>query len=177
MLGYPRQEKMRDMVKLLSDALDEARQFNDSRFAVLFEDRRPDSRLEIASGRRDIASELELNGAEALGLFHDLADSGYIDANYGKMGRNMGAGQVVVTIPEKGRILIGQMPDPDARLYEALDELIAAIEGTEYVVDDDERSEAVEKARWLRDFVNQLPAGATVEIASRLATALGVPGG
>jgi hypothetical protein len=175
-LGYPRQEKMRAMVKLLSDELDEARQSDDPRLLVSFEDRGPDSRLEITGGGRDVAGELGINGGEALGLFHELADSGYIDANYGKMGRNMGAGRVPVTIPEKGRIFIDQIPDPNARLYEALDELIATIEGTEYV-DDDERTEAVEKARFLRDFVNQLPAGVTVEIASRLATELGVPGG
>jgi predicted ArsR family transcriptional regulator len=175
-LEYPRQKKMRAMVKLLNDELDEARQSDDSRLLVSFEDRGPDSRLEISGGGRDVAGELGINGAEALGLFHELADSGYIDANYGKMGRNMGAGRVVVTIPEKGRIFIDQMPDPNARLYEALDELIAALEGAEYV-DDDERSEAVEKARWLRDFANQLPASAAVDIASRIATVLGVPGG
>jgi hypothetical protein len=79
-LGYPRQEKMRAMVKLLSDELDEARQSDDPRLLVSFEDRGPDSRLEITGGGRDVAGELGINGGEALGLFHELADSGYIDA-------------------------------------------------------------------------------------------------
>jgi hypothetical protein len=176
-LEYPRLEKMRIMVRFLSDTLDEARQTHgEQRLMVNFYDGEPESSLKVVQPKRDIAAELNLDGTEALGLFHDLSDHGYIDSDYGRMGRNRGVGRVSVTIRKEGRILIDQLPDPHTKLSEALEEILAAIEGLQGV-DPAEQEQAAQGARQLRDFVKQLPAGAAVEVVSRLATVFGVPGG
>jgi hypothetical protein len=59
---------------------------------------------------QDVAGDLNLSGAEAVGLLNELGGDGYLHLDYGKHGPNASWGFVNVRFREKGRATIEELP-------------------------------------------------------------------
>jgi hypothetical protein len=111
------------------------------------------ARVEIQQTRQNIADKLQMSGAEVAGVLRELAADDYIDLHYGRSGVSAG-----VTIRQKGRVALMEVPDPNAELsrrLEAITEAIAGLRG----VDPEEKQRAAAAARELKTFDRGLAPG------------------
>jgi MoxR-like ATPase len=168
-LKYPHLENRRKMVRLLRDARAEVQQ----RFGETTLDLRYISgewaKLEVNRTDQDLAKDLGISAAEAIGLLREL-DGHEIDLRWDHGAEVAGAGIVtLVRITPEGRAAIGDVPDPNAKLLAALDELAEAIAEAQDV-DPDDKQEAKEATSRLRRVLYRLGPDITVEVFSRIAT-------
>ena len=89
---YPHLEKRRNMLRLLSNALDEARRVHGDHQLRLYFKRgsmlNGEAQLLVYRTEQDVAGDLNLSGAEAVGLLNELGGDGYLHLDYGKHGPN-----------------------------------------------------------------------------------------
>lgn len=133
-------------------------------------------RLTIFGTRVDVARELGLSGADAIGLLKDLETDGCIDLDYGGGGPYLDAGEVIVSFTEKGSAMIVALSDPNEALSARLDAIAEAIRKLEGV-DFDEKKPAMDAVEELKRFVRALPPESNVELLGRLPSVLGLGGG
>ncbi len=107
------------MLRLLSKTLDEVRaQYGEQRLRLEFYNRGPESQLLVIETKQDVAGDLGLSGAEAIGILRELGDDGYLRLDYGKLGPNSGAGIVAVHITGSGRAEMNRaMPASQEELW------------------------------------------------------------
>jgi hypothetical protein len=92
------------MLHLLSNALREVQtKHGEQQLRLAFYNLGSDSRLEVTETSQNVAGDLEISGAEAIGLLNELGEDGYLRLNYGSGGRYAGAGLVMIDITDKGR--------------------------------------------------------------------------
>src|SRR5215207_8782939 len=168
------------MLKLLHRLREEAGERGEARYGKLWLEYSPSeppapARLDEYETRLDIAGELGITPDEAYGRMRDLAQDGYLSLSVDSEGPDAG-GMVGVSFMEKGRAAIQNLPDPQAELLAALDAIATAIEALQDI-DPTDQEEALEATSRLRRFFDGLPPDIAVEVLSRLATVLGVPGG
>jgi hypothetical protein len=175
---YPEQEARLNMLRLLHSLREEAGARGEATHGKLWLAYYPDSaRLTEFETSLDIATQLGIRADEAYGRMRDLARDGCVSLSFDSAGPDSG-GMVGVSFTEKGRAAIQNLSDPQAELLAALDAIAAAIEALQLQdVDPTEKDGALEAANRLRRFFDDMPAGIAVEVLSRLATVLGVPGG
>ena len=109
----------------------------------------------------------DINGPEALSLFQQLVEEGYVALNYPLRGRDRVPWTVAALrgLTYRGLLYIGELPaDPDARFLGSLAALEQAIRELADVPDE-QKYAAMEATKELRDFVRALP----LEQAARLA--------
>ena len=79
------------MLRLLSDALDKVqREHGDPRLMMEFKKGSRlagEAHLLVRQTNQDIAEDLGLSGAEAIGLLNELGDDGLLHLDYGERGR------------------------------------------------------------------------------------------
>ena len=113
-LEYPHLEKRRNMLRLLSNALDEARRVHGDHLLRLYFERGSmltgEAQLLVYRTEQDVAGDLNLSGAEAVGLLNELGGDGYLHLDYGKHSPNASWGLVNVRFQEKGRSAIEELP-------------------------------------------------------------------
>jgi hypothetical protein len=104
-LEYPHLEKRRNMLRLLSNALDEARKVHGDHQLRLYFKRGSmltgEAQLLVYRTEQDVAGDLNLSGAEAVGLLNELDGDGYLHLDYGKHGPNASWGFVNVRLLER----------------------------------------------------------------------------
>ena len=133
-------------------------------------------RLMIFGTRVDVARELDLSGADAIGLLKDLEIDGCIDLDYGSGGPYIDAGEVIVNFTEKGHAAIEVLSSPNEALLAKLDAIAQAI-GELEGVDLGEKKPAMEAVEELKRFVGALPPESATELLRRLPSVLGLGGG
>ncbi len=133
-------------------------------------------RLTIFGTRVDVARELDLSGADAIGLLKDLETDGFIYLDYGSGGPYIDAGEVIVSFTEKGHAAIEVLSSPNEALLAKLDAIAQAI-GELEGVDLDEKKPAMEAVEELKRFVGALPPESATELLRRLPSVLGLGGG
>lgn len=133
-------------------------------------------RLTIFGTRVDVARELDLSGADAIGLLKDLETDGCIYLDYGSGGPYIDAGEVIVNFTEKGHAAIEVLSSPNDALLAKLDAIAQAI-GELEGVGFDEKKPAIEAVEGLKRFVRALPPESTTELLRRLPSVLGLGGG
>ncbi len=133
-------------------------------------------RVTIFGTRVDVAQELGLSGADAIGLLKDLEIDRCIDLDYGGGGPYLDAGEVIVSFTEKGSATIGALSNPNEALSVRLDAIAEAIRDLEGV-GFDEKKPAIDAVEELKRFVRALPPESTVELLGRLPSVLGLGGG
>jgi hypothetical protein len=117
-----------------------------------------------------------MSGPEAVSLFQQLAEDGYVALNYPLRVSDRSPWTVAAPrgLTRRGLLQIGELPaDPDARLLGSLAALERAIRQLD--VPDERKYPAIEAAEELRDFVRALPPETAVWL-SRIAIA-GMAGG
>jgi hypothetical protein len=116
---------------------------------------------------RDWGNEQEgLNGAQAIYLFKQLVDEGYItvsslDTKIDRLPWIFAWPQYLTT---KGLLEIGELPDSNARLLGSLNAIEEAI--ARLNVDDTQKTTAMKAADELKGFLRQVPREAATEVAS-----------
>src|SRR5918998_675599 len=102
------------MLRLLSDTLEEVRKVYGDHQLMLFFRRGSrltgEAQLLVRRTEQDVAGDLKLSGAEAVGLLNELGGDGYLHLDYGKHGPNASWGYVNVRLREKGRAAIDELP-------------------------------------------------------------------
>jgi len=130
-------------------------------------------RLTVFETKVDVAQELGISCEEAIGLLKDLEAEEYLRLNYGGSGPYVDAGEVSITLTEKGRSAVGVLPDPNEALIEkiaAIAEAIEELKGLRL----EEKESALEAVEELRRFVHSLPSESKVELLGRLPNTLGL---
>ena len=132
-------------------------------------------RLTVFATRVDVARELGLGGAEAIGLLKDLEADGYIYLDYGASGPYVDAGEVILSFSEKGHAAIKALSDPNEALLEKLDAIAGAIRELGDITLD-EKKPAIEAIEELKRFVGALPSESSTELLRRLPGVFGLGG-
>ena len=107
-----------------------------------------------------------MSGPEAVSLFQQLVEEGYVAVNYPLRTSDWSPWTVAAPrgLTRRGLLQIGELPaDPDARLLGSLAALEQAIRKLD--APDEQKHAAMEATKELRDFVRALP----LEQAARLA--------
>lgn len=132
--------------------------------------------LKVRRRGTNISEQLGLNGIQAFTLLERLVRDGYVNAELERPPLTYMGKAVVYGLTGQGLSVIGRLPEPNAKLLEALDAIVAAIEEHQDV-DPASKTQAKDATDRLKRFLGDLPSGIAVEVLSRLATVLGVPGG
>jgi hypothetical protein len=187
-LEYPHLTKRLEMLEFLHRALDEHQNRGDVGLVLEFYNPPPhedlDSyntlprynaapRMTVFGTKVDVAQELGISGAEAIGLLKDLETDEYLNLNYAGSGPYVDAGEVVVDFTEKGLSAIGVLPDPNETLLAKLDDIAQAVSNLEGIRLEEKRS-AVAAVEELKDFVRALPPQSAVELLGKLPSVLGI---
>jgi hypothetical protein len=190
-LEYPQLAKRLEMLEFLHRAFDESQDRGDRGVVLEFYNPPPHESSEsyntlpsydeppgltVFGMRVDIAQELGISGAEAIGLLRDLETEGCVYLDYVNSGPYVDAGEVTVGLTEKGRAAVGALPEPNGTLLEKLDAVAEAI-GDLQGVRSDEKKPAIEAVEELKHFVRALPSESAVELLGRLPGVLGLGAG
>jgi hypothetical protein len=187
-LEYPHLTKRLEMLQFLHRALEEHQNRGDVGLVLEFYNPPPheglDSyntlprydaapRMTVFGTKVDVAQELGISGAEAIGLLKDLETDEYLSLNYAGSGPYVDAGEVVVDFTEKGLSAIGVLPEPNETLLAKLDDIAQALRDLEGV-HFDEKSSAIAAMEDLKHFVRALPPQSAVELLGKLPSVLGI---
>ncbi len=163
-MAYPQQERMQRMLRLLYDALDGAQERGKVQLMVEFYTHNGGV-LEISETRQNLGDELGLSAAQAAALLRQLDRDGYIHLDYSSQGPRADFGLVTLDhFTEKGKVAIGELPEPHERLVESLDALAAALEREDLTPKQREQGRRV--VQELGNFLRGLPPSAAVEAGS-----------
>jgi predicted ArsR family transcriptional regulator len=134
--------------------------------------------LRVRGTRANVSEQLGLSGIQAFTLLERLERDGYVNARIERPPLTYMGRAVVYSLTGPGLSLIGRLPEPNAQLLEALDVLAEAIEGLQDVdVDPASKAQAKDAANSLKRIFRDVPSGIVVDVLSRIATVLGIPGG
>jgi hypothetical protein len=187
-LEYPHLTKRLEMLQFLHRALEEHQNRGDVGLVLEFYNPPPheglDSyntlprydaapRMTVFGTKVDVAQELGISGAEAIGVLKDLETDEYLNLSYAGSGPYVDAGEVVVDFTEKGLSAIGVLPDPNETLLAKLDDVAQALSDLEGVRLDD-KSSAIAAVDDLKHFVRALPPQSAVELLGKLPSVLGI---
>jgi hypothetical protein len=163
---YPLLDKRLNMLKLLNRLLDEARvRDEDALWLEFYRHHAP--WLRVSGGGANVAQDLGVGGAEAIGLLRDLGGDGLLRLETDEHGFGADAGLVGVTLTQRGLEAIRSLPDPREDLLRRLDAIAGAIEGLQDVGPEEKRP-ALDAVEEIKTFVRGLPPGIAVEAGSRL---------
>ncbi len=127
-MKYPELDKQRRMLEILHRLLSEERERGNISLRLVLN---PWGGLSVwgSDDGTNVAEDLGISGAEAVGLFRRLDADGFIHANYGGKGysREMLTLVFVDSLTEKGLREIEELPDPEERLVLGLEAAIRAI--------------------------------------------------
>ena len=188
-LEYARLTKMLRMLKLLRRLLAKTRKRGDLGLVLEFYNPPPSDdslesydalphydeppRLMVFGAKVDVAREVGLDAAEAIGLLKELEADGYVYLDYGPGGPYVDAGEVMVSFTEKGHAAIKALSDPNEALLEKLEAIAEAIRDLQNV-DFPERESAIGAVEELKRFVGALPSESSAELLRRLPSAFGL---
>jgi hypothetical protein len=187
-LEYPHLTKRLEMLEFLHRALKEHQNRGDVGLVLEFYNPAPheglDSyntlprydaapRMTVFGTKVDVAQELGISGAEAIGLLKDLETDEYLNLNYAGSGPYVDAGEAVVDFTEKGLSAIGVLPEPNETLLAKLDDIAKAVSNLEGVRLEEKRS-AIAAVEDLKRFVRALPPQSAVELLGELPSVLGI---
>ncbi len=188
-LEYPHLTKRLEMLEFLHRALDEHQNRGDVGLVLEFYNPPPPHeglnsyntlprydaapRMTVFGTKVDVAQELGISGAEAIGLLKDLETDEYLKLNYAGSGPYVDAGEVAVDFTEKGLNAIGVLPDPNETLLAKLDDIAQALDDLEGVSLEEKRS-AIAAVEDLKHFARALPPQSAVELLGKLPSVLGI---
>ena len=187
-MEYPHLTKRLEMLQFLHRALEEHQNRGDVGLVLEFYNPPPQEgsgsyntlprydappRMTVFGTKVDVAQELGMGGAEAIGLLKDLEVEEYLKLSYAGSGPYVDAGEVVVDFTEKGLSTVGVLPEPNETLLARLDHIAQALSDLEGVRLDKKRS-AIAAVEELKDFVRALPPQSAVELLGKLPSVLGV---
>ena len=132
-------------------------------------------RLTVFETKVDVARELGIDCEEAIGLLRDLEDEECLRLNTGGRGPYLDAGEIIITLTEKGRSAVGVLPDPNGAWIEKIDTMAEAI-GDLQSVRPEEKESVLKAMEELKRFVHSLPPESQIELFGRLPNTLGLGG-
>ena len=133
-------------------------------------------RLTVFETKVDVARELGISCEEAIGLLRDLEAEECLRLSHSGRGPYLDAGEIILTLTEKGRSAVGVLPDPNEAWIEKLDAIAEAI-GDLQGIRPEEKESALKAVEELKRFVHSLPPESQVELFGRLPNTLGLGSG
>ena len=168
MLEYPEHDERIRMLKVLHREAQDAQSRGEEKLWLDFAYGSDKPQLTISGTGADVAKEVGLEGAEAIGLLEELDENEYISLDLDKYGFSADVGLVGVAFLDKGITAISELPDPKEELLSSLDVLSAAIERLQDVPPDKKNlgRKAVEE---LKTFAYTISPAAAREITRAIA--------
>jgi DNA-binding MarR family transcriptional regulator len=126
---YPELANRRRLLEILYRSLQEAYDAEWERLMLVVHTSPVPKVRQWRPSERDIGEELSLRGGEAVDLFRRLENEGYINVSRGQSRGPIGLDMLFLDyLTDKGLREIGQLPHPDERFVEAIEEVLRRIE-------------------------------------------------